>query len=129
MKERNIAVTLEKAKEWYNSDNESLREIALQAFSKEELDTFDFTKIKTFEDALNALGYSNAEQNIINDTIDTLNSISKASAAMFQLNIIRRALNKGYNLHLTKNVDGQNHTWYILTLDLSQRVQLTMIMN
>lgn len=34
--ERNVTLTLEKAKEWYNKGGE-LREIALQAFSKEEL--------------------------------------------------------------------------------------------
>ena len=43
MEERNITVTLNKAKEWFNSGNATLREIALQAFSKEELTTFDFT--------------------------------------------------------------------------------------
>ena len=31
MKERNITITLEKAKEWYNSGNDSLKEVALQA--------------------------------------------------------------------------------------------------
>lgn len=31
--EREITVTLEKAREWYNSDNDSLKEIALH-FSK-----------------------------------------------------------------------------------------------
>lgn len=35
--ERNIKITLEKAKEWYNSNNESLKDIALQAFSEKEL--------------------------------------------------------------------------------------------
>ena len=49
MKKRNVTVTLNKAKEWFNSGNATLKEIALQAFSKEELTTFDFTKIKTFE--------------------------------------------------------------------------------
>ena len=42
--ERNITITLEKAREWYNSSNTSLKEIVLQAFSKEELAAFDFTK-------------------------------------------------------------------------------------
>jgi len=35
-KERNITLTLEKAKEWYNKGGE-LKEVALQAFSEEEL--------------------------------------------------------------------------------------------
>lgn len=112
MQERNITVTLEKAKEWYNSGNATLKEVALQAFSKEELNPFDFTKIKTFEDAKEALGYSNAEWGLLNDTLDDLKSFSKASAAMFQLNIIRRALNKGYNLHLIKDAKKQDYTWY-----------------
>lgn len=112
MQERNIAVTLEKAKEWYNSDNATLKEVALQAFSEKELKVFDFTKVKTFEDAKEALGYSNVEWNFLKNTLDDLKSFSKSSAAMFKLNIIRRALNKGYDLHLTKNADGQNCTWY-----------------
>ena len=55
--ERNITITLEKAREWYNSDYSSLKEIALQAFSKEELTGFDLKKIKTFKDALTVLGH------------------------------------------------------------------------
>ena len=55
MKERNITVTLEKAREWYNSGNTTLKEVALQAFNKNELNEFDFTRIKTFEDSVTAL--------------------------------------------------------------------------
>ena len=56
--ERNITVTLEKAREWYNSGYVSLKEIALQAFSKKVLTGFDFKKkIKTFKEALTALYY------------------------------------------------------------------------
>ena len=35
--ERSIKVSLEKARGWYNSGNESLREVALQAFKEDEL--------------------------------------------------------------------------------------------
>ena len=62
MEERNITVTLNKAKEWFNSGNATLKEIALQAFSEEELTAFDFTKIKTFEDALTTLEYSKSNK-------------------------------------------------------------------
>lgn len=111
MQERDITVTLEKAKEWYNSDNVTLKEIALQAFSKEEL--MSFIEIKTFEDALNALGYVSFEsRKTINETIKNLSFYSKASAAMFKLNIIREALNRDYNLRLTKNAEGQEYAWY-----------------
>ena len=103
MKERNITVTLNKAKEWFNSGNATLKEIALQAFSKEELTTFDFTKIKTFEDALTALGYKESTKVYIRNTINDISMYSRASAAMFKLNIIRKALNLGQDLHLTKD--------------------------
>ena len=103
MKERNITVTLNKAKEWFNSGNATLKEIALQAFSKEELTTFDFTKIKTFEDALTALGYKESTKVYIRNTINDISMYSRASAAMSKLNIIRKALNLGQDLHLTKH--------------------------
>lgn len=96
--ERNITVTLEQARKWYNSNNEALKEIALQTFSKEELAAFDFTKIKTFEDACKVLHYV-----VRNSTIESIAGISKASAAMFKLNIIRKALNLGQDLHLTED--------------------------
>ena len=103
MEERNITVTLNKAKEWFNSGNATLKEIALQAFSKEELTTFDFTKIKTFEDALTALGYKESTKVYIRNTINDISMYSRASATMTKLNIIRKALNLGKDLHLTKD--------------------------
>lgn len=106
---RNIAITLEKAKEWYNSSNTSLKKLALQAFNKEELDTFDFTKIKTFEDAL--LCFYKFQSDEYYSTIESvcrLRIVSMASAAMFQLNIIRKALNLGQDLHLTKDPKDSN---------------------
>ena len=106
MKERNITVTLNKAKEWFNSGNATLKEIALQAFSEEELTTFDFTKIKTFEDALTALGYKESTKVYIRNTINDISMYSRASAAMTKLNIIRKALNLEYDLHLTKDQEG-----------------------
>ena len=108
--ERNIKITLEKAKEWYNSNNESLKDIALQAFSEKELTAFDFTRIRTFEDACKALGLN------FDDIVDTIANIiifghSKASAAMFKLNIIRKALNLGQDLHFAKDPK-DSYTYY-----------------
>ena len=37
-KKKNIAITLQEAKEWYKGDNPTLKELALKAFSKEELE-------------------------------------------------------------------------------------------
>ena len=105
MKERNIIVTLNKAKEQFNSGNATLKEIALQAFSKEELIAIDFTKIKTFEDACNVL---NLDRKTVNYLICVMTGISRASVAMFKLNIIRKALNLGRDLHLTQNPKNSN---------------------
>lgn len=113
MLERNVTVTLEKAREWYNSDNTTLKEVALQAFSEEELNVFDFTKVKTFKDALLCIcKFNSCEYNSIVETVNRLRGMSKASAAMFMLNIVRKVLNTGYDLHLTENAKGQNYTWY-----------------
>ena len=109
MKERNITVTLEKAREYYKSDNESLKDIALQAFSEEELNTFDFTKIKTFKDACNAL---DIDCKVVNYLVRVMAGISKASVAMFKLNIIRKALNLDQDLHLTKKKPGGSYIYY-----------------
>ena len=62
MKERNITITIDKAREWYNSENESLKKIALQAFSENEL-KFNFRSITTFKKACEVL-------NINYDNID-----------------------------------------------------------
>jgi len=45
MEERYVTISFEKAKEWYNSNNSSLKEIALQAFTKEELEQIDLKEI------------------------------------------------------------------------------------
>ena len=99
MKERNVTVTLNKAKEWFNSGNATLKEIALQAFDKDEL-TYNFKNITTFKKACEALGLNYNAMFHITKSIAT---ISKASAAMLKLNIIRKALNLGQDLHLTKD--------------------------
>ena len=99
-KERNVTITLDKAIEWYKSGNATLKEIALQAFDKEELTAFDFTSIKTFKDACNTLSIDRKTANYL---VRVMDGISKASVAMFKLNIIRKALNLGQDLHLTKD--------------------------
>ena len=93
-------VTLSKAREWYNSGNKTLKEIALKAFLENELNPHPYSEIKTFEDAVKALGMNlQLELTIVED----IEKESKASAAMFKLNIIRKALNLGQDLHLTKD--------------------------
>lgn len=99
MIKRNVSITLEKAQEWYNSGNDSLKEIALQAFNESEL-KFDFRKIKSLSDACSVLGL---DYNVILSETCYMKSISRASAAMFNLNIIKKALNLGKELSFTKN--------------------------
>ena len=74
-------------------------------FTKEELETTSFKDIKTFQDACKALSL---DYNSILSIINQLKSVSRASAAMFKLNIIRKALNLGQDLHLTKD----SNTYY-----------------
>lgn len=105
--ERTVTISLEKARELYYSHDHTLIGIALQAFSISEL-TFDYTKIKTFKDACDMLSidYKSAEIQIV-----YIKECSKASAAMFQLNIIRKALNFGQGLHLIEDPKG-SCIWY-----------------
>ncbi len=102
MEERNITITLEKARKWYNSRNATLKKLALQAFDKDEL-TLNFKTITTFRKACEALDFDYGDMACMARKIAT---ISRASAAMFRLNIIRRALNLGQDLHLTKGPKG-----------------------
>lgn len=97
--EREITITLEKAREWYNSSNDSLKEIALQVFTRDEL-VYNYKNITTFKKACEALGLN---YDIISIIVKDVTIFSKASAAMFKLNIIRKALNLGQDLHLTKD--------------------------
>ena len=98
-KDSTINVTIDEAIEWYNSGNETLKELALKAFDRKDL-VYYFKSIKTFKNACETLGLNY-------DTMvfkaKEMSYVSKASAAMFKLNIIRKALNLGQNLHLTKD--------------------------
>lgn len=96
MKERSITITIDQAVELFNSGNASLREVALQAFNEDELKN-NFMKITTFNDACKALGLNYDAMSVV---IKDIAKVSKAAAAIFQLNIIRKALHLGYNLSL-----------------------------
>lgn len=105
MESRNITLTLKKAKEWYNSNSTDLKEIALQAYTENELIAPKFTNIKTFNDACEALGISYTDINRMFNGYYGVNifNVTPASIASIELNIIRQALNKGYKMELTKN--------------------------
>ena len=82
--ERNVKISLEKAREWYNSDNESLREVALQAFKESELVEKPWELIKTFEDACMVLNINPDAVYLIFDA--HLQNI-------YKLKVIKKALN------------------------------------
>lgn len=107
MKERNVTVTLDKAKEWFNSGNATLKEIALQAFDENEL-VCNFKDITTFKKACDALGLDYDDMFYVTKNIA---AFSRASVAMFKLDIIRKALNLGQDLHLTKDPK-DSHLYY-----------------
>ena len=94
-----INVTIDEAIEWYNSGNETLKELALKAFDRKDL-VYYFKSIKTFKNACETLGLNY-------DTMvfkaKEISFVSKASAAMFKLNIVRKALNLGQDLHFAKD--------------------------
>lgn len=97
MEERNVTISLAQARSWFSSGNDELRELALQAFSKDAL-VGNFRDITTFEKACEVLGFHHYASGV-----DFIATMSVASAAMFKLNIIRRALNLGYDMHFAKN--------------------------
>jgi hypothetical protein len=49
MEERNIKIDIDTAKKWYNGEDKSLKEIALQAYNEDELTE---TKVKVWDDLL-----------------------------------------------------------------------------
>ena len=93
--ERNVKISLEKAREWYNSGNESLKEIALQAFKESELIVKVWENIKTFEDACTVLGINLKSVDLIYDP--NLQN-------MYKLQIVRRALNVGWEPKLNEGI-------------------------
>ena len=97
---KKIDLSLDEARELYKCGNKTVKEFVLRVFSEDELSENYFTKIKSFEDAMTVLGMSVDDGNAI---VSTIKETSKASAAMYKLNIIRKALNLGQDLHLTKN--------------------------
>lgn len=99
---KKIDLTLDEARELYKGGNKTVKEFVLRAFSEDELSENYFGKIKSFEDAMTVLGMDIDDENY---TVNTLKERSKAMAAMYKLNIIRKALNLGQNLHLIKSAN------------------------
>lgn len=101
MESRNIALTLEKAREWYNSGSADLREVALQAYTKDELEIPEWQNIKTFEDACRALRiYDRSVSLHLGGSTDT--AYYHHMDAVSKLDIIRKALNGNWKPSLVQ---------------------------
>lgn len=59
MKERNIKVSLEEARNWYNGEDQTLRKLALQAYTEKELN-----EPQNFKEVLESLGVQSLALNI-----------------------------------------------------------------
>lgn len=94
MEERYVTISFGKAKEWYKSNNSSLKEIALQAFTEEELEQFD---LKELIDLL--LSYNEYEltttQKIQLESLKNRKDITKISAPKL-LRILAVYFNVGF---------------------------------
>ena len=99
MKESNVRISIDDAIEMYHSGNEKFKLIALNAFSEVELN-YNFRLVKTLEDACNAL---DLDYKCVVKEADSIANFSKSSAAMFKLNIVKKALNLNQDLHFTKD--------------------------
>ena len=102
METRNITLTLEKAKEFYNSGNDALKEVALQAFTKEELTNPEYTNIKTFEGACRAIGIVYRTDCDLNYLSRVEGNLGKHLTAIYKMDIIRKALNGNWNPSLVE---------------------------
>lgn len=111
METRNILVTLEKAREWYKAGG-TLKEVALQAYTKDELTAIPFEQITTFKKACEVMGISYGDFNKMLKGFYGGEIFNKtpASVAAIKLNIIRQALNKGQKMSFTNGT-----IWYPYT--------------
>lgn len=100
MEEKTIKVSIDTARKWYESDNETLKTLALQAFTEDEL------KVETFENIKSKLKIgdiiTNYYFNTFDDTIitnDKQNQIVNKLQVFMKLNLIAIYYN---NLHNDK---------------------------
>lgn len=111
MESRNVTLTLDKAKEFYNSGNAALREVALQAFTVEELKFSNFREIKTFEDALTILGNDN--QTVIDYFAISRTRCTNDIFAFAKLRVIATALNEGWEPTFDKD-EWRYYPWFYI---------------
>lgn len=94
---KSINITLDRAKEWYNSGNCDLVKLALEAFNVNELNPKHFSNIKTFDDVLN--GCNTHELFVWNQICSVCDEQVKS---LYKLKLIRKVLNDGWEPSLVK---------------------------
>ena len=88
-----MTISIVQARNWFNSGNKQLQELALQVFDRKEL-TSDFRHIVPFKDACEVLGFRYS----FSRTDSIIRTFSRSTSAMYKLNIIRQAFNLGCGL-------------------------------
>ena len=99
MKESYVKLSIDDAIEMYHSGNEKFKKIALDAFGEINFN-YNFRLVKRLEDACNAL---DLDYKCVVKEADSIANFSKSSAAMFKLNIVKKALNLNQDLHFTED--------------------------
>lgn len=106
MEKRNVEITLDTARKWYYGDNESLKEVALQAFTKDELEEKHWKKITTIKDAVDYLIKRGMCKNLITEYAK-LYSYQSYIAKVLEYQIVIAALTNNEELYLT-----EGNIWY-----------------
>lgn len=108
MEKRNVEITLDTARKWYYGDNESLREVALQAFTEEELTEEHWKRITSFEGAYLYLKENKIREDLVRSydslPIDIRNTYINT---VLKYQIVVAALTNNEELHLT-----EGKMWY-----------------
>lgn len=100
MEKKNVSISLDlnKAQEWYCSGNMDLKNIALQAYNRDELAQNLWQRVKTFEDACNVLSIDPNERPKYFHNARMRSHLEN----IYKLEIIRQALNLNYKPSLIK---------------------------
>jgi hypothetical protein len=111
--ERNITLTLDKAKEWYNKGGD-LKQVALQAFTEEELTKIDLPK--TWEEFLKVFPYSDAAKKAVKIMTDLPLRFSYQYEALLKLNYLRDYYAESYKgRHITDHYIYRNSVGFYNT--------------
>lgn len=89
---RQIEIDIEQARKWYDSEDPTLRELALSAFTEDEINVTDYTQIKCVADAYRVMNIPEC------DALCTHNKFvavyGEAAWAMAELRLVVAAIRK-----------------------------------